>query len=509
MRGRAARARPAFPLEADGAKGMPAPADGPAKTATSSVQVASTEPRSGRSAEAAARSAAGVRTAVLVCDGLAALTGAVVADALANRGTDHPRTTYVAVLAAVTLPGAVRVLRRPSQGPGSFAGLRIGLSHLLTAGIVGMWAAALAASWLNADISLAGLLLPWAGALVVLGLGRLVWSLLGSHKRERVLVVGTGTVARRFPALARRHPERGLEVIGFVGDPAPGENAIDGLPVLGGLDDLSRVVAVSAVDRVIVACGGEQEAAVLPLLRTCGADEVRVDVVPRFFELVPPDLASYALGSVPIITVSGTRPSLAQRVTKRTLDVALAGLAMVLLTPVIVAIALAIALEDGRPIFFRQRRIGRGGAHFDIVKFRTMRSEPEPEAVLGEGIGRAVQALKTRQRFRFTRTGEFLRVTSLDELPQLLNVLRGEMSLVGPRPLRHFELHALDAWQQRSRLEVRPGITGLWQVSGRSLTTWEERIELDATYVRHWSLGADLRILLRTIPTVLTRRGAL
>jgi exopolysaccharide biosynthesis polyprenyl glycosylphosphotransferase len=509
VRGRAARARPAFRFEADGAEGMPAPADGAPKAATAAAQVARAEPAGGRSA-APGRTATPMRTAVLACDGLAAFTGAVVADALANRGADHPRTASVGVLAGLILPGAVRILQHPLQGPGGFASLRLGLSQLLIAGIAGMWAAALAASWLSSDISAADLLLPWAGALLLLGLCRLVWSLLGRHKRERVLVVGTGTVARRFPALARRHPEQGLEVIGFVGDAEPGADAIDGLPVLGALNDVPRVVALGAVDRVIVACHGEQEAAaVLPLLRACGAGDLRVDVVPRFFDLVAPELASYTLGSVPIITVSGTRPTLAQRATKRALDVAIAGLAAVLLSPVLVAIALGIALEDGRPIFFRQRRIGRGGAPFDIIKFRTMRREPEPQVVLGEGIGPAVQALKTNQRFRLTRIGEFLRVTSLDELPQLLNVLRGEMSLVGPRPLRDFELQALEPWQQRARLEVRPGMTGLWQVSGRSLTTWEERMELDATYVRHRSLGADLRILLRTIPAVLTRRGAL
>lgn len=498
---------------------MPAPDDGPTKGAASAAPVASTKPENGRSAPAAERTATRQRAAerratrqraaVLVCDGLAAFTGAVVGEALTNPGADHPGTMYVGVLAAMTLPVAVRIGRRPSQGPGGPASVRIGPSRLLTAGIVGMWAAALAASWLSSDISVARLLLPWTGALAVLSVGRIAWSLLATHKHERVLVVGTGPVARRFPALARRHHERGLEVIGFVGDHEPGTRAIDGLPVLGGFDDVSRVVAVAAVDRVVIACGADQEAAVLPLLRACGEGQVGVDVVPRFFEVVPPDLASYTLGSVPLITVSGTFPTRGQRVAKRTIDVALAGLAIVLLSPLVVAIALAIALEDGRPIFFRQRRIGRSGKPFDIVKFRTMRCEPERQVVLGEGIARVVQALKTEQRFRLTRTGEFLRVTSLDELPQLLNVLRGEMSVVGPRPLRPFELQALDARQQRARLRVRPGITGLWQVCGRSLTTWEERLELDATYVRHWSLGADLRILLRTIPTVLSRRGAL
>jgi exopolysaccharide biosynthesis polyprenyl glycosylphosphotransferase len=508
MSDRAARARPAFRVEADRSERIPARSDGPPTTAAPTAALASARAMRGWSGEAAGGTATRIRTAMLAGDGVAAFAGAALPGALAAGGAEQPSTTYAALLAAVTLPGAVRILQPPSRGAGGLTGARVGLAQLLTAGIATMPLAALAA-WLTLDLSLGELLLPWAGALLVLGLVRIAWSLAGRQKRERVVVVGTGTVARRFPALVRRHPERALEVIGFIRDNDAATEPIDGVPVLGHLSELSRVVALSAVDRVIVACDGEQEPEVLRVLQACGATEVTVDVVPRFFQLIPPDLASYTLGSVPIITVSGTRPTLAERITKRTLDVALAVLLTVLLSPVVVAIALAIALEDGRPIFFRQRRIGRRGVPFHILKFRTMRAEPEPQIVHGEGIERAVLALKTKQRFRLTRIGDFLRSTSLDEIPQLVNVLRGEMSMVGPRPLRPFELQALDPWQQRARLEVRPGITGLWQVSGRSLTTWEERMELDATYVRHRSLGADLRILLRTIPAVLTRRGAL
>jgi lipopolysaccharide/colanic/teichoic acid biosynthesis glycosyltransferase len=174
-----------------------------------------------------------------------------------------------------------------------------------------------------------------------------------------------------------------------------------------------------------------------------------------------------------------------------------------------------VVLESGRPIFFRQRRIGANGREFTILKFRTMTSEAEKlgettREALGEGsisLDLAVQELKGQGALAVTRVGGFLRRTSLDELPQLINVLRGDMSLVGPRPLQEYEVAELDRWELY-RHEMRPGITGMWQVFGRSDINWDERMQLDYTYVRHWSPLLDLRILFDTLPAILRGRGA-
>jgi lipopolysaccharide/colanic/teichoic acid biosynthesis glycosyltransferase len=197
----------------------------------------------------------------------------------------------------------------------------------------------------------------------------------------------------------------------------------------------------------------------------------------------------------------------AARVAKRTIDLAGAVLALLVFAPLMLAIALAIRLDSPGPVLFSQRRVGRGGGRFVLRKFRTMVIDAEQMRPALLAISRDPNWLDVERDPRVTRLGWFLRKTSLDELPQLWNVLRGEMSLVGPRPLIPMEYEKVPAWAG-SRIEVLPGITGLWQVAGRTHIPFEQMLELDRQYVRSWSLGADIRILLRTIPAVLARRGA-
>jgi lipopolysaccharide/colanic/teichoic acid biosynthesis glycosyltransferase len=179
----------------------------------------------------------------------------------------------------------------------------------------------------------------------------------------------------------------------------------------------------------------------------------------------------------------------------------------VLAAPLMALTAVLIWLSEPGPVLFRQERIGKDGAPFQVLKFRTMRSVPdEPVDPSPARIVALVEELKAADS-EVTPLGRFLRRASLDELPQLLCVLRGTMSLVGPRPLRAYEVACLDEWQ-RERLAFRPGVTGFWQVLGRSDTGWDERMRLDYLYARHWSLALDIRILLRTVPAVLLRRGA-
>jgi lipopolysaccharide/colanic/teichoic acid biosynthesis glycosyltransferase len=202
---------------------------------------------------------------------------------------------------------------------------------------------------------------------------------------------------------------------------------------------------------------------------------------------------------------------------RRVIDVSIAAVALVLLSPLVIAVALLVALIDGRPILYCQERIGRYGRPFKILKFRTMRDERDhgqpghgapPAGAAQADVAEFVRAVKDAGMAEVTSLGRLLRATSLDELPQLWNVLRGDMSVVGPRPLRDFEVRSLESWQL-TRLRVRPGITGLWQVRGRSDLDWSERMRLDYLYVRHRSVVEDLAILTDTIPAVFTRRGAM
>jgi lipopolysaccharide/colanic/teichoic acid biosynthesis glycosyltransferase len=221
------------------------------------------------------------------------------------------------------------------------------------------------------------------------------------------------------------------------------------------------------------------------------------------------------LGDLPVLHVRAQRAGDFSRAAKRVADFVIATTLLALASPVMVLVALVVAASDGRPVIYRQRRVGRAGKEFDIWKFRTMvrdADNQDMESIAGVHEGAmsfqdAVMALKPEADPRLTSLGSFLRTSSLDELPQLWNVVRGDMSLVGPRPLRPFEDDSLSAWQL-ARRDVRPGITGLWQVRGRSSVLWDQRMQFDYTYIRHWTLASDLRILAETVPAVVRRRGA-
>jgi len=390
-------------------------------------------------------------------------------------------------------------------------------------------ALAIVLSWISVVVAvLAGwpvgraevLVLPvglWAGWL----LGRWACDRHPAASRDRALLVGSGAVAQRILALTDRHRERRLHVVGRLDDePLPMEEGAP--PLLGGLADLSAVLVQKGIDRVIVAFPRGRDEELLDVLRGCSSVGVQVDVVPRFFDLVGPSPRAYSLGGMPLVEVPSRGLTPSQRFVKRAVDVAGSLFLIAVLLPLTLVIAAAIAAGDGRPVLFRQTRVGQAGRAFRIVKFRTMRPEADEAGVArtaaladqgqgglhGEGsIAAVVRDLKADDGTRLTPLGRFLRRTSLDELPQLVNVLIGDMSLVGPRPLRPFEVGHLGEWQ-RARQELRPGLTGLWQVLGRSSIGWDERMQLDYTYVAHWSLLFDLGILARTVPAVLKRHGA-
>jgi len=240
----------------------------------------------------------------------------------------------------------------------------------------------------------------------------------------------------------------------------------------------------------------------LRALQSCRDAGVAVDVVPRLFDFMDGARTLDQIGGLPLLSIEARSLTCASRAAKRALDVVGAGLGLLVLSPVLLAAAVAIRLGSPGPVLFRQTRVGRGGRHFTLYKFRSMYVG---STVLVRDDGAIV---KGGSDPRVTPAGALLRRLSVDELPQLFNVLRGEMSLVGPRPLVLAEDEALTEDWQRKRADLRPGLTGPWQVAGRSNIPFHEMIRFDYQYVSGWSLGRDLAIILATLPAVLSGRGA-
>ena len=342
-------------------------------------------------------------------------------------------------------------------------------------------------------------------SLIRLVVRRCVPAVLGP---ERVLFLGE---APSLPALVRKiraHPEYGLEPVGLVPrDPQNGE--VDGLPVLGRLEaaSLSELVERHDIERVIVSREGASDETMLELLQECRDLTLRISLLPAQVDAIGP---SVEVDDIEGITVLGLNPltlSRSSRFLKRAMDVVGAMVGLLLLSPLIALVAIAVKLDSRGSVLFKQRRIGRKGRIFRVLKFRSM--VPGAERQVEELLERSEDPnwLKLDHDPRITRVGRVLRLTSLDELPQLWNVLRGDMSLVGPRPLIETEDATVRGWA-RTRLDLAPGITGLWQVLGRTSTPFDEMVKLDYLYVTNWSLWLDVKLLLRTCLVIVHRRGA-
>ena len=331
------------------------------------------------------------------------------------------------------------------------------------------------------------------------------WLLPAIMQPRRTLIVGTGDVAQMVERKISAHPEYRLDLVGFVDDQPHGEGTA---PLVGRPAELSRLVDELEIDWVILAFSRASYEDTLELLRGARRPDVHLSIVPRFFEVFASNATIQELEGMPIVNLPPMRLSRGIRLTKRLVDMTVAGLGLLLLSPLLALIAVAVKLDSRGPVFFRQERHGRGGSIFRIVKFRTMRVGAESERVALAPLNEVSGALfKMKDDPRVTRVGGLLRRTSLDELPQLWNVLKGEMSLVGPRPFVVHESSQITGWASR-RLDITPGITGLWQVLGRTDIPFDEMVKLDYIYVTNWSLFWDMKILCQTIPVVLSRRGA-
>ena len=384
--------------------------------------------------------------------------------------------------------------------------------HALIAGslgflLLGQVLRRLADWWIYSALE-AAMFLTAAIVLIPLARGCLrSWVFPRALSRERALIIGTGPEARLLERKLLAHPEYGLDVVGLLG----GEDEIETFEenVIGTRDDVVHLVDELAIDRVLLASSIASHEEMLDLVRKVRRPSVKLSIVPTYFEVFTSHSILDDVEGMPVVTLPPIRLGPSSRILKRSFDLIVASTLLLLLSPILLCIAVAIRLDSRGPALYKQPRRGRLGSTFQIVKFRTMHvgAEQRRDDVLHlNDVDGPLFKIKGDDP-RVTRVGGFLRKTSLDEIPQLWNVVRGEMSLVGPRPFVIYEADRITGWASR-RLDMTPGITGLWQVLGRNDIPFDEMVKLDYLYVTNWSLWWDIKILCQTVPVVLHRRGA-
>jgi len=402
----------------------------------------------------------------------------------------------------------------------------IGVFQLVS---VGAWLLA-AGSYVTrlAHPTLGKLLSFWIAAVVLVPTARAVGRAI-SRKRltylQNTIVLGAGEVGFMIAKKILDHPEYRLNLVGVVGNAPPGLAETDGMeqiPLLGETDRLPAIIHLLDVDRVIVAFSDRSDKRIAHLVKELAVLDVQIDVVPRLFELFAPNAGLHMMEGFPLVALPPTHPTWSSMFVKRLVDLLVALVGLVVAAPALALIALAVKVDSDGPVLYRHRRLGFGGRQIDVMKFRTMRreacrgeryggeeAEREFARLMSDPINAATFATlhKLSDDPRVTLVGRLLRKLSLDELPQLVNVLLGQLSLVGPRPITAAELERYGG-DARSLLSVRPGVTGYWQVNGRSRLAYEDRVRLDLSYIRGWSLGLDLRILGDTVRVLLSRRDA-
>jgi exopolysaccharide biosynthesis polyprenyl glycosylphosphotransferase len=323
--------------------------------------------------------------------------------------------------------------------------------------------------------------------------------------QRRAVLVGSGQHIEAVAHALKDAPNSPIQVVGFISlNPRPD----NGLRSLGDIDNIGAVIDAHRVDEVIIADPDFPQVRALELVDQCHRRAVRVHVAPSTMEILI-HRAEFVPGqSVPLFELKSPVFEGIDYAIKRTFDLVVAGLLLVLLSPLLLAIVVAVRLSSRGPVIYRSVRPGVGRVPFACFKFRTMHDDADQRQADLESLNEASGALfKIRDDPRTTRIGRILRRFSLDELPQLINVLRGQMSLVGPRPLPQRDYERLEDWHMKRYL-VMPGITGLWQVSGRSELDFDDLVRLDFLYLERWSVFLDLTILVKTVPAVLSRRGA-
>jgi exopolysaccharide biosynthesis polyprenyl glycosylphosphotransferase len=465
-----------------------------------------------------------VRRALVCGDLLGILLAFYLSSTIAPAGSAQTMvgTSFEVVLLAISLPVWLGLFklnglydRDEEHADYSTADELFGVAQVVTLGI---WAVEVTA-WITglATPQLGRLILFWFFSIVlVTGARAAARGLCRRHRSylQRVVVVGEGDIGQLVARKIGKHPEYGFQLLGFVdGDPKGRREDIPELETLGNLDQLQSIVHGYDVDRVIVAFSRRPDTTTMGVIRSLRDEDVTVDVVPRLFELVGPRASVHSLEGLALVCLPPAELSRSSLLIKRAVDVCCASIALIVLSPFYFYAAYRIRRGSPGPVIFRQVRLGAGRKPFTALKFRTMKVDTDQGAHRDyvRSISNASATGNTNGVYKLDRDdsvtdfGRWLRKTSLDELPQLINVLRGEMSIVGPRPcipyeIENFEPHHFD------RFLVPQGITGLWQVTARANATFGEALDMDVAYVQGWSLGLDLRLILRTPVTLLRQR---
>jgi exopolysaccharide biosynthesis polyprenyl glycosylphosphotransferase len=393
----------------------------------------------------------------------------------------------------------------------------VGVFHVVTIGTWLMFVVLTVSGYANPSLEKAiGL---WVTAIIYITAFRTIARAISRRNvlyLQNTLILGAGDVGQRVARKLLRHPEYGFNLIGFVDStPKARHDDLGHLALLGTPERLKELVVTHDIERVVIAFSNETDDEMLAAVRTLNDLEIQVDVVPRLFELVGPSAKIDSLEGLPLVELPPVRLPRSSQLVKRAVDLIGAGIGVLLTAPLFAFFALAVRLDSRGPVFFRQERLGKDQRVFTTLKFRTMMVGADIEAhreyikkTMNADQGATGNGLyKLERGDAVTRVGRWLRKTSLDELPQLLNVLRGDMSLVGPRPCIPYETEYFKP-HHFERFLVPAGLTGLWQVTARAHSTFGEALDMDVAYVRGWSLGLDLRLLCRTPLSVLGRKGA-
>jgi exopolysaccharide biosynthesis polyprenyl glycosylphosphotransferase len=358
------------------------------------------------------------------------------------------------------------------------------------------------------------LIYTWIGATILLFLGRqfisigLAFAYRHGLRRARLLVIGAGRLGKMMMQHIAATPRLGYQVVGFIDADNTPITHFGRFQALGSIGDLESIIRMYHIDEVLIALPSNQHQQIVRSVRLCERAGADFKLIPDLHELSLSSIDMDTIEGIPLIGIKRTGIGPWQFVLKRAIDITIAGFVLLVGSPLWLLIALAIKLDSSGPVLFKQERLGYRGWPFMVYKFRSMHNRAEKELIVLQPRNDVSGPIfKLKDDPRRTRVGKFLRKTSLDEIPQLLNVLKGDMSLVGPRPPLPSEVAQYEEWE-KGRLEVRPGMTGLWQVRGRSELDFDEMVLLDLYYIENWSLRLDLQILLKTIPAVLFSRGA-
>jgi exopolysaccharide biosynthesis polyprenyl glycosylphosphotransferase len=401
-------------------------------------------------------------------------------------------------------------------GTGSTEYSRVGTATVVVFGVL-----AIVALFLKLSPSRGFIIMTFVGGIVLLPVGRWVWRkwLIGRRRKgaytHHVVLLGSRENSLHAATrLCRSGGSSGFVVVGALVDDQDTDELLPGVPVLvsnegDDSDSPVNLAEVAGADTIIYTGSDEYDARALRELGwQIEARRMTLIVSPGLTDIAGPRISTHAIAGLPLVQVDYPTLQGAPRFVKRALDIVLSSVFLVLLSPVFLVIAIAVKATSPGPVIFRQDRVGLGGKRFKMLKFRSMVTNAEKllPTLMDKSEGNDV-LFKMKNDPRVTKVGGFLRRYSLDELPQLVNVFRNDMSLVGPRPPLQREVDKYDDWAHR-RLIVKPGITGLWQVSGRSDLSWEDSLRLDLYYVENWNIAGDLVILWRTVSAVLAPDGA-